>query len=75
MLVLSLPSVALFLPSFSPLWVRLLPTYPMVFGLREAVFPTGNTQIFWNAVLVMLAANVVLLLIGSRAFDRQMARR
>ncbi len=29
-------------PSFAPVWVSYLPSYPIIFGLREILFPTGR---------------------------------
>jgi hypothetical protein len=74
MVGMTLPSVSYFVPSFSPAWLRLIPTYPLAFGLREAIFPTGNPQIVGNAMLALLVLNLVLLAIGSVIFDRQVAR-
>lgn len=70
---ISLPSGAYFIPSFSPLWLRYLPTYPMIFGLREASFPSGNPEIVYNAMLILLAVDLVLLVLASLAFRRRLA--
>ncbi|MFZ5824994.1 MAG: ABC transporter permease [Bacillota bacterium] len=70
---ISLPAGAYFVPSFSPLWLRYLPTYPMIFGLREASFPSGSPEVVHNAMLILLAANLVLLLLASLAFRRRLA--
>lgn len=74
MLLISLPGVAYFVPSFSPAWIRWLPTYPLIFGLREAVFPSGNPQIVYSALATLLAYSLGLLGLGSLTFGRQMSR-
>ncbi|MFO7536545.1 MAG: ABC transporter permease [Chloroflexota bacterium] len=74
-IVLGLPAVSYFNPSFSPLWLRLLPTYPLIFGMREAIFPSGSPQIVYTALLVLLLLSAVSLVAGSIAFDKQLARR
>lgn len=74
-LLLSLPGVSYFAPSFSPWWLRVIPTYALIFGLREAAFATGNPWIVWQGVLMLLACSVVMLPLVSRAFDRHFARR
>jgi hypothetical protein len=71
----TLPGVAYFVPSFSPWWLRWHPTYPLVFGLREAIFPSGNPQIVGSALLTLLGLDVILLIASSAAFQRHMARR
>lgn len=75
MVLISIPSVALFVPGFSPWWLKWIPTYPLVFGLREAVFPTGSPGIVLNALLVTLLLSAVVLFFASRAFVRQMVHR
>lgn len=72
--MISLPGIAYFLPGFAPLWLRLLPTYLLATGLREAVFPSGNPQIVYHALLWLLLLNGLLLGLSSRGFRRQMAR-
>ena len=74
MVALSVPSVAYFAPSFSPWWLRLLPTYPLVFGLREALFPSGSPEIVLTALGTLLGLSMVLLGIGSRVFKRQLVQ-
>lgn len=71
--LLSLPAVAYFVPSFSPLWIRWLPTYPMIFGLREAAFPSGNPEIVTSAMAILLAVDLLLLFLTSLAFRRRLA--
>lgn len=42
MLVLMFASYSYLAPAFSPWWVRILPTYPMLFAFREVLLPGGN---------------------------------
>jgi hypothetical protein len=74
MVVISLPSITYWVPSFSPAWLEWMPTYPLMFGLREATFPTGNVQVVYNSLLALLGVNVALLFVTSLAFKRQLVR-
>jgi ABC-type Na+ efflux pump permease subunit len=74
MVTLTLPSIAYFAPGFSPLWLRLLPSYPLVFGLREALFPSGSPQVVLAALATLLAIDAALLLVSSTVFNRRLAR-
>jgi ABC-type multidrug transport system fused ATPase/permease subunit len=58
--ILSVPAASYFMPSFSPLVVRLLPSYPLIFALREAYFPSGNPGVT-AAALWQLAITLVVL--------------
>jgi len=75
MILMGLPAVAYFVPSFSPWWLRWLPTYPLIFGLREAVFPSGNPQIVLTALIILGVLALIFLLLASRAFIRQLVYR
>ncbi len=48
-MMLTVPFASYYLPSFSPLFVRLMPTYSLMFALKEAYFATGNSTIIWTA--------------------------
>ena len=74
MTVLTVPAAAYMNPSFSPAWLRYFPTYPMVFGLREALFPAGNPGDVYNALLILLGWTAALLALASAAFRRQVSR-
>ncbi|MBN2050399.1 MAG: ABC transporter permease [Spirochaetales bacterium] len=49
-------------PSFNPAWVTVLPSYGLIFSLREALFPTGNADLIRTTLLtglLWLAASTV----------------
>lgn len=48
-------------PSFAPAWVTFLPSYPIIFGLREILFPTGRDLTSLYLYLVATAALAYLL--------------
>lgn len=74
-LFISLPGIAYYVPSFSPAWLRWMPTYPLAHGLREAIFPTGNVQLIAQAILWTLVASVVALALATWTFQRQIAQK
>lgn len=56
-IVLTLPMISYFLPGFAPTWLKWIPTYPLLFAIKEAVFPTGNLQmILSNSWILGLAS-------------------
>lgn len=42
-------------PAFNPAWVRVIPSYGLVFSLREVLFPTGDAAIVGETLLLGLA--------------------
>jgi ABC-2 type transport system permease protein/fluoroquinolone transport system permease protein len=50
-----LPFFAYIYPVFNPNWVRVIPSYSLVFALREALFPTGDTALIRETLYTGLA--------------------
>jgi|GEM_PF-1004827 len=73
--VLTLPGVAYFMPSYSPVWVRALPSYPLVFALREAYFPTGNHALLTGSVGQLLLTLALVFPLAVLTFRRQLVVR
>ena len=75
MMLLGLPTVAYFMPSFSPALLRLLPTHPLIFGLREAYFPTGSTGILTQALAQLAITVLIAFPLAVLTFRRQLTAR
>ncbi|HSW09752.1 MAG TPA: ABC transporter permease [Bacillota bacterium] len=71
-LVLMLPMVVYFQPGMRLPLIDLLPTYPLVYALREAYFPTGSPGVMTGAVLQLLATLAVVLPLAILTFRRQL---
>ena len=65
--VCGLPIASYFTPSFTPEFFTWIPSYPVLFGLREALFPTGKEGFIAASNLLLLVEGLVLLGIGWRA--------
>lgn len=72
---LGLPVAGYFAPSLSPWWFKVLPSYPLVFALREAYFPSENPAAIVEAAWQMLATLAVVLPLAALAFSRQLVGR
>ncbi|MDW7675248.1 MAG: ABC transporter permease [Bacillota bacterium] len=59
MAVMSLPMGAYFFPALNISFYQLITTYPVMFGLREAIFPTGNSQLFHQVFMILIPQLVV----------------
>jgi len=68
--VLALPAVSLFSPTFSPGWLKLIPSYHTLFALDAAMFPDDNSHIIWQGAAVMGAVNVVLAFLSTWVFGK-----
>ncbi|NLG89163.1 MAG: ABC transporter permease [Clostridiaceae bacterium] len=70
--VLGITVIPYYMPSFSPVYIRILPTYPLLFAFREVLFPTGNTVLVYTNVLGYLAASAVLFYIANKLFEKKL---
>jgi len=60
-------SISYFLPSFSPLIIRIIPSYPMLFAFREVFLEKPNLKyIYTNIALFSILAIVFFLLANER---------
>lgn len=71
-LVISIPFISYFLPSFSPLYIKLIPTYLLMFGIREAIFPTGNPQIIYTTIITLGVLGIINYVIAIFAYKRNL---
>lgn len=69
-IVLAFSTVSYYLPSFSPLVIRMLPTYPMLFAFRETLYAQPNVGYIYTVGGGLLAATVVLFLIANDRFKK-----
>jgi len=70
--LLGLAAVSYYLPSFSPLAVRLLPSYPMLFAFRETLLAAPDAGLVWANVGGYSAGALVLFLLAERQYRRRM---
>lgn len=52
--LIQLPVISYFNPAFSPGYLRWIPSYPVMFGVREALFSTGKENFPWPTIFILL---------------------
>ena len=73
-LTFTIPMVAYFVPSFSPWFISVLPTYGLMFAIREAIFPSGNPQIFYQSFITLTGISAVLYAMSIAIYQRSLLR-
>jgi ABC-2 type transport system permease protein len=61
MVLLMLPSMSYIIPAFAPLWMKLMPTYPMLQAVKETLLPSPDTGYVLLVCAGMAAASALLL--------------
>lgn len=74
MLILSLPVISLFSPAFSPAWLKIIPSYHILFGLDAAMFPDNNSHIYWQGAGVLAGINLILFPLSGLIFSKMIRK-
>ena len=69
-IVLSFAAVSYYMPAFSPLIIRILPSYPMLFAFRETLFEAGNTGYIYANFFGFSILAVVFFLLSNWRFKK-----
>lgn len=73
-MLMSMPFATYFAPSFAPAWMKVLPTYYMLFAYKEASFPTGNTMIIYQTLAMGLIVGAIAYGLALYRYRRSFAR-
>lgn len=73
MIALILPNVAYFIPSWEPLWIKLIPSYPLIEGFKEAILVNGDTSYIFTASFGFFTGGLLLFLLANRRFKKTLA--
>ncbi|SHJ93077.1 ABC-2 type transport system permease protein [Geosporobacter subterraneus DSM 17957] len=73
-MLLGLPMVSYFVPSFAPAYIQMMPTYPILFGIREALFTTNNTGMIRATYMILAAQAILTFLLAVITYKRQLVR-
>ena len=69
-IVLMLPNIAYFIPSWNPAWITLIPTYSMLESFKEILLPNGDAVYVLLTSLGFLAAGALLFLFANVRFKK-----
>jgi len=69
-IVLAFAAVSYYMPAFSPLVIRMLPSYPMLFAFRETLYEVSDLRYIYANVLGFSLAGVVFFLLSNWRFKK-----
>lgn len=73
-ILLTAPMISYFVPSFAPRFVTIIPTYSLMFAIREAIFPSGNNTIFYESIVILITISAVLFGLSIISYKRSLLR-
>lgn len=71
-MILALPMVSYLFPSFKLNFFPLIPSYPVMFGMREILFPTGRTGYLVPMLFALTGEGLLATLLGYWAVNRRL---
>jgi len=71
--ILMVPGIAYFIPGWDPVWVKIIPTYPMLQGFKEIILPNGDIVYPLLTSAGFLAAGIVLFFITNIRFKKTLS--
>jgi hypothetical protein len=69
-IILAFASVSYYMPAFSPLIIRILPSYPMLFAFRETLFEVSNLRYIYTTAGGFALAAIVFFLLSNLRFKK-----
>ena len=73
-MLLSLPMISYFVPSFAPAYIQILPTYSILFGIREALFTTKSVGMMKSTYVTLGIQGILTYLLAVVIYKRQILR-
>ena len=72
-IILMVPSIAYFIPGWDPVWIKIIPSYPLLQGFKEIILPNGDIVYPLIASAGFLAVGVVLFAITNIRFKKTLS--
>jgi len=69
-MVMALGMVGYYLPSFNPIWIRILPSYTMLFSFRELFLKGGNSAFVYKNALIFFVLGMMIMFWSVQRFKK-----
>jgi ABC-2 type transport system permease protein/fluoroquinolone transport system permease protein len=74
LILFSFPQISYLSPSFSPRWITLIPTYPIIFTVKDIIFDIGREGAFLKTMGILSIYTVVAFVLAYIAVNRKLMR-
>ncbi len=72
-MVMMIGSITYFVPAFNPIWIRVLPVYPMLFSFRELLLEQGNILYALQNAIIFLVLGSFIFIYASKRFSKSLS--
>ena len=74
LILMILPSISYGIPAFAPTWITCLPTFPVIFAVRDAMFYSASLASIGSVVWMLLLEIALMLVVCYMAVSRKLLR-
>ena len=71
-ILLMFPTISYYMPAFSPILLRILPSYRMLFAYREILYETKNISYIYNTSLMFAILSVIIFLLANNKYKNSL---
>jgi hypothetical protein len=58
------------MPSFSPIYIRILPSYPMLYAFRQVFLDRPDPTILYGTILLFAGLSVIIFLLANWRYKK-----
>lgn len=70
MILFLLPNIAYFIPSWDPVWMRFIPSYPMLEGFKEIIIQQGDIRYVLITSFVFFVVGLILFMLANQRYKK-----
>ncbi|SHJ19460.1 ABC-2 family transporter protein [Dethiosulfatibacter aminovorans DSM 17477] len=75
MAVIAIPVISYIYPAFAPIWVKVIPTYTMIYAAAEAFVDSGGGAVFYKNLSLILVEGMGIFALAHYFFRRALLRK
>ena len=68
MIVIIVPSIGYYIPSWNPMWIKILPSYPILYGFKETLLKNGDISYVLTVSFGFLIAGLILFAVSNKRY-------
>lgn len=70
MIILQIPAISEYLPSFMPFWLKFIPSYHMLGIIKESLISSGNSSVVIINSAIMLVMSAIILFFSEKRYKK-----
>lgn len=73
MIIMFLPGISYFIPSWEPVWMKFIPSYAMIEGYKESILENGDAMYTIKVSVVLFGAGLVIFMLSNNRYKKTLS--